>query len=244
MITSPLLSLLLVTLIPLLLQAEAIPNDDPNLVNCTLCADGSAPKDMTAIGNFGDVTLTCGDVYNNGTLHLPPANCTFLQGIGDFLCSCNTDLPTVNDCTLCEDGSNIPEGLLESFPGKTCAAMQVDARRDEEEHCSHYQAVLGHYCGCSNPVAIDDSCRICGYDLPNPQLVTNGGLSCIEVEFEANMDGTCSAATSSFSEVCCPTNAPAAASPPGGDDSSSSRLSSGIWEKLVILVVAIVATGF
>jgi hypothetical protein len=94
-------------------------------------------------------------------------------------------------------------------------------------------------------MAIDDACRICGYDLPNPQLVTNGGLSCIEVEFNANVDGTCTAAKNAHSEVCCPKNAPAAApSPGGGTSSSGSRLSSGLMGKLVVFVVGFVAAGF
>jgi hypothetical protein len=209
------------------------------LVSCDLCADGSAPNDLSAIGNFGEITTTCGDVYNNGPVILPEANCTFLQGIGSSLCSCNKELPGVNNCTLCEDGSVVPRVLLESFPGETCAAMQNEARRDEEENCVHYQAVVGHYCGCVNPDATDDACRICGSnDLPAPQLLVNNvdgnmNVSCIELEFNANVDGTCGAAQNAYSKVCCPTLAPVAA-----PTSSGRRLFGLLTSQKLFMIVA------
>lgn len=204
-----LLSILFLLLLSLTLVQSQSTTTDSTLVNCTLCFDGSEPNDLDARSVFGDITASCREVYNNGTILLPETNCTFLQGIGNSTCSCGTELPAVNDCTLCEDGTGLPEALLEAFPDETCAEVQVDSRRDEESNCVHYQSVVGHYCGCNNPDATQDVCRICGNsnDLPSPQLIGANGLSCMELELIANINGdltACSAAQSAYSDTCCP----------------------------------------
>ena len=121
-------------------------------------------------------------------------------------------MPTSNRtvCSLCEDGSALPQGRLEAFPGETCAQMQVDAKRDaNESNCVVDQGIVGHYCGCNNPVAADTVCRLCGrgVSLPDPQkavlLGAASGSSCIQVEFNASVSGMCQKARDTFQQDCC-----------------------------------------
>lgn len=179
---------------------------DADLINCTLCSDGSVPNDPDARADFGDEILTCQQVYDQGVLELPEANCTFLQSLGSSVCYCNREVPAPNDCTLCTDASLVPEPLRESFPGETCAEMQVTAQRDDEGNCGHYQSVVGHYCGCDNTIA-SSVCRLCGdgVDLPDPQLAVgdDSSSSCIEKEFEANVNSNCNAITDLYAATCC-----------------------------------------
>ncbi|KAI2512445.1 hypothetical protein MHU86_1898 [Fragilaria crotonensis] len=122
-------------------------------LNCTLCSDGSIPNNPNGRSRFGDETITCQEAYDLGPILLPEDNCTFFQDIGTKICYCGVELPTNNySCPLCEDGTALPDGLLEAFPGETCAEMQVDAKRDSaitnssstnQSRCVYYQGVVG-----------------------------------------------------------------------------------------------------
>jgi len=94
--------------------------------------------------------------------------------------------------------------------------MQVNAQRDNATHCIHYQSVMGHYCGCENNNNDNNKtnsiCRLCGTgtDLPDPQMILNtttaaatATSSCIEQEFQANLEGTCDEVTSLYGATCC-----------------------------------------
>ena len=210
---------------------------------------GSAPNNPNGRSNFGGQTSTCQQVFERGVIPLPPENCTFVQTIGVSICYCGVELPQDNNnCTLCEDGSSLPQGSLESFPSQTCAALQNDAKRETDfASCIIYQAVVGHYCGCDNPNAIQQkACRICGHgvDLPVPQKMV-GSSSCIELEFDASSssnNGTttaCADVPSSYVDACCEgatTPAPTPAS------SSASRLivagiiMAGAWFSVVLML--------
>lgn len=75
--------------------------------------------------------------------------------------------------------------------------------------CKAFQATAGVYCGCDNPVASEDACRICGKDqlLPNPSRIAEARLeiSCSEAEFAANLEGSssCGDTQGSFATTCC-----------------------------------------
>ena len=181
-----------------------IPHDSPP------STPGSIPNNPDGRSIFGDETITCQDAYDLGPILLPEDNCTFFQDIGTKVCYCGVEIQTNYSCTLCEDGTALPQGLLEAFPGETCAEMQVDAKRDTNESmCVYYQGVVGHYCGCNNPVTSADTCRICGdgIDLPNPQqklrAATRSTSSCLQVEFNASVRGTCDAARDTYQMECC-----------------------------------------
>ena len=178
-------------------------------VNCTLCVDPLAtPNDPSARVNTGTETLTCQDLYDRGTFLLPEENCTALQDIGRDLCLCESDAPTLNNCTLCEDGSALGQPLLEGRSGDTCAELQVDAQRDDEVNCYAWQGTVGVYCGCENNVVSQVlACRLCGNDtqLPNPlDTQEEGGSSCGKLEFEASLPGAnCSEYQEGYGEYCC-----------------------------------------
>lgn len=113
---------------------------------------GSIPNNPNGRSRFGDETITCQEAYDLGPILLPEDNCTFFQDIGTKICYCGVELPTNNySCPLCEDGTALPDGLLEAFPGETCAEMQVDAKRDSaitnssstnQSRCVYYQGVV------------------------------------------------------------------------------------------------------
>mmetsp|Transcript_61821 Transcript_61821/g.170952 ORF Transcript_61821/g.170952 Transcript_61821/m.170952 type:complete len:260 (-) Transcript_61821:176-955(-) len=191
---------------------------DEDWVDCPLCADPSHfPQDPLSRFVSGADTWTCQSAFDLGNLTLPVENCTFWQSRGEIICQCAEGPPETNDCTLCEDGSTLPEPLLEVLPGKMCAEVQVDAKRDEVDTCIVYQQTIGIYCGCDNPQAISpgqEVCRLCGDRLlPEPltlvSLVTPDNAqvdtACVELEFAANLPGgDCSELQLLYSESCCP----------------------------------------
>jgi hypothetical protein len=71
------------------------------------------------------------------------------------------------------------------------------------------QATAGVYCGCDNPDASEDACRICGKDqlLPNPGRIAEAksDISCREAEYVANLEGSssCSDMQGNFATACC-----------------------------------------
>ena len=125
-----------------------------DLVNCSLCVDPDAvPNDPDARFSTGTETLTCQDMYERGNMTLTQANCTLLHNIGRELCLCESDLPVFNDnCTLCQDGSDLPKPLHPGLPNITCAELQIDAKRDDEANCLTWQQTVGVYCGCQRMV--------------------------------------------------------------------------------------------
>lgn len=107
-----------------------------------------------------------------------------------------------NNCTLCQDGSNVPFPLREVLPGgTTCAALSIDARRDDPENCIYHQGVVGTYCGCNNTNAV---CRLCSDKrlLPDPLRVVDQ-RSCIQHEFRGSLHKNCSAHQVLYSTDCC-----------------------------------------
>jgi hypothetical protein len=179
-----------------------------DLVNCTLCVDQDAiPNDPDARFNLGTETLSCQQIYERGVRLLPEDNCTAFQNIGRFVCLCEGEAPTTNNCTLCADGS-LPIPRYEGLPGETCAELQVDAQRDSSLNCLTWQGTVGVWCGCENNVVANElACRLCGADvlLPDPlDVKEDGGPSCGLLEFNASLPGAdCSVYQNEYSEYCC-----------------------------------------
>ena len=119
-----------------------------------------------------------------------------------------------NNCTLCQDGSNVPFPLLEVLPGgTTCAALSIDARRDDPENCIYHQGVVGTYCGCTNnnTNVVGVVCRLCSDErlLPDPLRVVDQ-RSCIQHEFRGSLHQNCSAHQALYSTDCCLDDIPSA----------------------------------
>mmetsp|Transcript_29061 Transcript_29061/g.41104 ORF Transcript_29061/g.41104 Transcript_29061/m.41104 type:complete len:290 (+) Transcript_29061:591-1460(+) len=214
---------------------ETVIFTEESIINCTLCEDASAPFDLSAIFVAGDETLSCQTAYDRGTIPLPESNCSFFQNRGATICRCGAPLSQPTDCSLCEDGSPLPNPLLEGpVPGESCAALAVDARRDSAENCIVHQGTVGTYCGCVNPVA-DAAvvCRICGTILlPVPTKTVQAGdgmvASCGQLEFLANANAnavgggggsaadSCSSFQDLYFEECCSDTSVPTAAPTSG----------------------------
>jgi hypothetical protein len=168
-----------------------------------------------------------------------------LQSIGINICSCGRDIQEPSNCSLCEDGSSLPNGLFPGLPGETCAELQVDAIRDFFENCQAHQATFGTYCGCENPVAAANACRVCGDlgDLPDHlrivETAASGNVSCGVLEFSANLvKETCSDAQGLYAEACgC---GELADDPVNDDPSGSSRAMTGLVSVFVSCSLLIV----
>ncbi len=174
------------------------------LIDCPLCDNPThVPQDPLARFVSGPNTFTCQSAYELGNVSLSLDNCTFWQSRGEVICQCAETAPEENECTLCQETS-LPEPLREAIPGQTCAQVQVDAKRDKPEACGVYQQTIGVYCGCENERA-EEVCRLCGTELSLPlTLVEEAELSCVELEFAANLEGSeCEVFQSMYREICC-----------------------------------------
>lgn len=212
------------------------------LVNCTLCSNANDTLgDPDARLNTGEETLTCLEIYNRGVLQLPVANCTALQAFGASLCLCGSSPPSLNDCTLCEDGSSLEEPLLEGLTGDTCAELQLDAQSDDEKNCYTWQGTVGVYCGCENNIVSSVlACRLCGDDilLPDPlDIDTNTtGDSCGKLEFEASLPGAnCSDYQEQYGSYCCRNV------PPPTPTSSGTGFTAGVVSLLAVVCIIMYA---
>ena len=183
------------------------------IINCTLCSD---PDDTLlqpdAFFRFGDRLLTCQATHSRGNILMPRNECEVLQKWGNNFCMCGVK-PVRNNCMLCEKRTNLPNGLLEGLPNVNCAMLEADARRDDPSLCPVWQKTIGTYCGCYNPIATENVCRLCGADEPLVNVtrliysVEKGEkttISCGEVEFKANLPSSeCKEYQSRYGPSCC-----------------------------------------
>jgi hypothetical protein len=201
-------------------QGDQIPPEPPGYVDCSFCSEpGHVPQLNYSAFSSGKSVYSCQNAFELGVLRLPQENCTFWQSRGASICGCASEAPPENNCTLCEDGSSLPEPLMAGVPGKLCAQLQAEAKWDEPENCVVWQQTIGVYCGCGNPQATavgQEVCRICGegdeVNLPDPllavPLLTDLGeetsSSCGQLEFEANLFGaSCDQYQIFYSKECC-----------------------------------------
>mmetsp|Transcript_17974 Transcript_17974/g.34251 ORF Transcript_17974/g.34251 Transcript_17974/m.34251 type:complete len:508 (-) Transcript_17974:251-1774(-) len=130
-------------------------------------------------------------------------------------------------CFLCEDGSQpthmYPSPFEERVPNssfwESCAQLQNNALQNPSE-CVMHQA-MGPYCGCTNPVASANACRICGENaaLPDPgrfiarsffrsttdPTIDSSITSCGQAELISNKESSiCETFQDTFASVCCP----------------------------------------
>jgi hypothetical protein len=156
----------------------------PSQQACTLCLGGTYPFDDSARFTLGQNVMSCDQLYDLGP-SVPEVDCPGFQTIGTNICSCNTPLPTISNCTLCED-SSLPALPRLKVMGKTCSEIGVDAKRDDYENCQSYQATAGVYCGCDNPIAVasTSTCSLCP---GGTQLVSSN----LEIVFADGSNETC-----------------------------------------------------
>jgi hypothetical protein len=179
----------------------------------TLCLDGSQVPDPGAI--VGEAitgkTVTCGEVEAQVALGVQDqATCHTYALLGVYTCGCENTLAE-QSCELCEDGS-MPPNLLHDMDGKgnTCVELMTKMMYvNDTVTCMAFQATAGVYCGCDNPVASEDACRICSKDqlLPNPRrnVDTLSDVSCGEAEYVANLNSSsnCSWMQDNYATACC-----------------------------------------
>lgn len=173
--------------------------------SCLFCSDGSTPPDLEAIPDdpaFGNAT--CGQLYERSMNPSTDESCDFFLQAG---VACGCPLPA-SACTLCEDGTDLPdpERVLVS---RTCQEFAIIALSAPQTECTAFQATIGNYCGCTNPVSSTGYCRICGEDtpLPDPAVTafvdTDGNaISCAEVELNLDSPISCED-VKKFSQTCC-----------------------------------------
>jgi hypothetical protein len=124
---------------------------------CPLCRDNVEATVTTTICQTlaGAADLLTNDTYSEDI-------CAGIQYRGVTAGCC--DEPA-SFCNLCENGERLPEpdrkvNIL------TCSQMGGVASFSPNATCAIYQATYGVYCGCVNPLASENACRICGDDVP------------------------------------------------------------------------------
>jgi hypothetical protein len=184
-------------------------------LNCTLCNDGSIPDDsildMDVFINEGE-NVTCRDLFEAAPNRTTVDTCEIIQAEGATLCGC--PLP-VSNCTLCQDGSSVPDENISYVQGFPCGAIEVFVKSDERSGaCEAYQVTAGLYCGCSVDESKADICRLCGDKLPDPGLLVpvegddaheEGNVRpCSAIEFDATFFfSECASYQEQYGPACC-----------------------------------------
>jgi len=191
-------------------------------VNCTLCQDGSVPADLDTpvFVNEGE-NVTCGQLLEAATLRENVDECEIIQAEGVSLCGCPLPEGGGNvNCTLCQDGSSVPDPDLVFVPGFPCASLEEFVKSDERDGaCEAYQVTAGVYCDCPLESSTPNICRLCGgsTELPDPGLLVpisdedldtahNSGTvrPCSAVEFDATFFyDECSRYQQDYGAACC-----------------------------------------
>lgn len=222
-------------------------------INCTLCQDGSIPEDLETpvFVNEGE-NITCGELLDAAPARETVDECEKIQAEGVALCGCPLpeDGQSLN-CTLCQDGSSVPDANLTYVEGFPCGALEQFVKSDEREGaCEAYQATAGVYCNCPFDTETQNVCRICGgsTELPDPGLlvpasdhdVMNNGHTagsvrpCSAIEFDATFFfDECSRYQQDYEAACC-----------GGGSSATSagnvQPSAAALASLSVVVIALV----
>lgn len=193
---------------------------------CSLCYDASLPPNPSLQLDIFDgascqqLAMTAADpeTAESGVL-----SCNQWLGVGVF---CQCPIPD-KVCALCEDGADLPDPQI--FLGeRSCADLNMLATFEDDDSCRAWQASAGIYCGCQNPKASENYCRICGNDtlLPDPGRIAfevddDGPVVCGFLELNPSRT-PCAELQAEYGMVCCgepiqtgdPTRPP---SPPVGD---------------------------
>lgn len=202
----------------LLVWSSSVVNGE---VNCTLCQDGSIPADLdTPVFIDEGENVTCGQLLERAKTRDTVDSCELIQGEGVSLCGCPLPEEGSNlNCTLCQDGSTVPDPTLTYVEGFPCGSLEEFVKSDEREGaCEAYQAVAGVYCECALEESTPNICRLCGStELPDPGLlvpVSTEDLSnvhdegsvrpCSAIEFDATFFyDECSRYQQDYGAACC-----------------------------------------
>ena len=189
------------------LPSGATGTNSTNQRTCTLCDNGQYPSDETARFRVSDeIVLNCSQMYNIAPTLTDEADCMGIQNIGRTICECNPEEKV--PCTLCSDGSPLPDADVVIYAGTTCADLEERAANDFASNCEAWQSTAGFYCKCPSNVGMEKRCSICpGEALPDPfkmVLFENGGSkSCLELEVEINRSqGDCGRYQQLYAERC------------------------------------------
>eukprot|EP00563_Minutocellus_polymorphus_P021354 CAMPEP_0197715250 /NCGR_PEP_ID=MMETSP1434-20131217/452_1 /TAXON_ID=265543 /ORGANISM="Minutocellus polymorphus, Strain CCMP3303" /LENGTH=323 /DNA_ID=CAMNT_0043299313 /DNA_START=24 /DNA_END=995 /DNA_ORIENTATION=+ len=130
---------------------------------CPFCLDGSAPPtpDKELPGLFEGAT--CADAASVAlTLEDPESfACIQVQDVGLAECGCTTPEELDMNCTLCADGSPVPNPDL-AVSATTCGGVERFIRRFGQSTCRAYHRTIGVHCGCVPPEPPVEVCQICG----------------------------------------------------------------------------------
>lgn len=175
--------------------------------SCTLCPTNERPHNQWSTLVVGDTRMTCRIAYQLGDLSSKVSDsseCASIRAIGESTCMCKTgQLPFVNACKLCEDGSNLSNPNKQVIGAATCRQIRDEMRRDFERNCWVWQGAIGPYCGCKNPNTSARVCHLCNTDkLPFPSRVVDG-RTCLRHEFEASLARQCVATKKAYAAKCC-----------------------------------------
>lgn len=189
---------------------EAKEEEEPS--QCTsVCPDGSSvPYFDREIEEVNGRTLTCGELEDQIYLGLAdPERCEAYHFIGVQVCGCRE--MKRSSCSLCEDGSLPPSLFQDVDDTASCVDLAAQAAyTNNPDQCTAFQATAGVMCGCENPIASQNACRLCGNDrfLPDPSRIADeeSEISCGEAEYVgtiAPQENVCRALVKDYSEVCC-----------------------------------------
>lgn len=178
----------------------------PTNGQCSLCAEGVSPPDPNRTLLISDNT-TCGSLYleaakANGTVGGDACNEYLLIGLTE--CDC----PREGLCTLCENGSDIPDPNRKISDDYSCSDLALETLLESKDSatCQNWRATVGEYCGCPNAVASTGYCRICGEGILLPEPSRSAGANprttCLTLEFnEAGL--SCEILQSTYADLCC-----------------------------------------
>jgi hypothetical protein len=174
---------------------------------CSICDDGST-RGQPRVANL---TMFCLNA-DYKALFVNTKSCKGnTNAYSQWACGCPNAKPP---CTFCENGTtNFVLNRRSDFSqrGQTCAYDQFATQYIVNADCNSIRGTIGQTCGCNNPNAAKNVCRICGdgKSLPNPQIfVPSFGQTCGFIEYYASSEvatqgKTCSFLRGEYVNVCC-----------------------------------------
>ena len=130
---------------------------------CTLCIDGTDTPTPDRVLPFDDDGATCSDaaLYALTLEDTESFACIQIRDTGLAECGCTTPPELDMNCTLCADGSSVPDPDL-GIGGTTCGGVERFIRRFGESTCQAYHRTIGVHCGCAPPEPPVEVCQLCG----------------------------------------------------------------------------------
>ena len=142
----------------------AIAVDNTAAGQCTLCIDGTgSPTPDRVIPFDDDGSTTCADaaLFALTLEDNESFACIQIRDVGLAECGCTTPPELDMNCTLCADGSSVPDPDL-GIGGTTCGGVERFIRRFGESTCQAYHRTIGVHCGCAPPEPPVEVCQLCG----------------------------------------------------------------------------------